>query len=153
MSSLTVYSVLPFLSILLITGIVWRINGITGKRLCPICAGVSGTWLLLLVVRAAGYPVDSSLIGILMGGSVVGIAYQAEKHLSPVRSPLAWKVWFMTAGFAFVYGVVSESLIYAAGSGVLIASLLPYFFRKRVSQTIESDAQKRIQEKLKNCCS
>lgn len=154
MSPLSVYSVLPsFLSILLITAIVWRLNSIFGKRICPICVGVSGTWLSLLAARAAGLPVDPVLIGILMGGSVVGIAYRAERYLAAARSPLAWKVWFMTAGFGLVYGIVRESFVYAAIGGALVVCSLPYFFRSRQLQPPESEAQKHIQEKLKNCCS
>jgi len=150
---MTWYLLLPFASILLITAVVWRFNTMTGKRICPICAGVSGTWLLLLVARAAGLSVDSALIGILMGGSVVGIGYQTEKYLSPSRSPLAWKVWFMTAGFALVYGVVKESFLFLAIGTAFVVCSIPVFFGRRPTSAQESDAAKRIQEKLKNCCS
>ena len=42
---------------------------------CPICILVSGVWIVLLVLMRIGYEVDPAFPAMLMGGSVVGIAY------------------------------------------------------------------------------
>ena len=43
--------------------------------MCAICAGVAGTWVLLLGAYALGYPVDLTIPAILMGGSVVWVSF------------------------------------------------------------------------------
>jgi len=105
------------ISILVITTLVWFLNKVLSRKVCPICAGVAGTWIWMLIgiltnqLSVISYQL---LVGILMGGSVVGIAYQLEKRLSAGsagwRTPLLWKILFIPIGFAAVY-----SLLFVAG--------------------------------------
>ena len=63
------------LSILVITGFVWLLNRITPYKVCPICAGVSGTWLFMLGARFLGYSVDPAILAMLLGtlGKIIGV--------------------------------------------------------------------------------
>ena len=47
----------------------------SGFKVCALCAAVSTTWLILLAWWGLGGGVDPLLIGILMGGSAVGVLY------------------------------------------------------------------------------
>ncbi|MBI2464418.1 hypothetical protein HYV57_05675 [Candidatus Peregrinibacteria bacterium] len=83
-------SVLPLL-ILFTTAIF--VAGIAAQsflrlRFCAVCVAVSGTWLLLLSFRFFGYNVNSTLIGVLMGESVVGLYYLLEK-----KAPVKWQLF------------------------------------------------------------
>lgn len=53
-----------------------------GRRFCVICASVGTTWLGLLIALRAGAFADRTTVALLMGQSVVGIYYLAEKRLS-----------------------------------------------------------------------
>ncbi|MDP2664447.1 MAG: hypothetical protein Q8O97_00530 [bacterium] len=90
-------------SIAVITGAVWLVGKVLPFKVCPICAGVSGTWLWMLVALFLGYEIDLVIAAMLLGGSVVGIAYQLEKRLPAGHSPLLWKALFVPAGFVVAY--------------------------------------------------
>src|SRR3989338_1204242 len=52
-------------------------------KFCPICAAVSGTWLVLSAGVAWGFLTPSAWlipVALLMGGSVIGIANKMENH-------------------------------------------------------------------------
>ena len=50
-----------------------------GSGICAMCAAVSGSWFAMLAMRAGGVTIDPLLIGVLMGESVTGIVYLAER--------------------------------------------------------------------------
>jgi len=95
------------LSILAIAGAAWAAKKWLRVPLCPICLGVGGTWLWMLIGRSLGYSVDAAMLSILLGGSVVGIAFQVERRLPQGRSPLLWKTLFIPAGFAAAYALAA----------------------------------------------
>ena len=76
--------IIAILSIILITVIAWAFDKKLPIRICPVCAGVSLTWLWLLL--GMGYGLLSIekyqlITAILMGGSVVGITDKlSEKY-------------------------------------------------------------------------
>lgn len=70
------------ISIFVLTSIVWVSNKILPLKICPICAGVSLTWLWMLFGMSYGFlSVEKYQIvtAILMGGSVVGITNKLEE--------------------------------------------------------------------------
>lgn len=74
--------IIAIISILSLTSIVWVLNKILLIKICPICAGVSLTWLWMLL--GMGYGLLSIekyqlITAILMGGSVVGITNKIEE--------------------------------------------------------------------------
>lgn len=147
--------ILVLASIWLLAGIGWRVGTLLNKKVCPICAGVSGTWLIMLFLRFFGAAADPAILGILMGGTVVGIAYQGEKRLAKGRSSLLWKLLFVPFGFLFVFGVVEYDALSVFISAVTIALVAYIFFHipaKTPAQTAPQKAPGEIEEKLNNCC-
>lgn len=143
------------ISILLISGVVLVIRKISPSfKVCPICAGVSGTWFWMLIASYSGYPVDLAIVGLLMGGSVVGMAYQLERKIR-VNKVLAWKILFIPAGFVGAY-----SLIYFSGLVLVIFSAFIYFllnvfiedFRIIGANKNRTTKVTCLEEKMKNCC-
>src|SRR3989338_4298277 len=139
------------LSILAITGFVWLLNRMIPYKVCALCAGVAGTWLLMLGARFLGYSVDPAILAMLLGASVVGIAYTVEKKLPRDRSPLLWKTIFIPAGFIAVYGIIQAQWFLFLG---MLASLLAFSYaflrapkQKETGKTVED-----LEEKMKQCC-
>lgn len=56
------------------------VKKIGGWKFCALCAGVTMTWLILFVFLRIGKFDDATIISLLIGGSIVGIYYLAEKH-------------------------------------------------------------------------
>jgi len=142
-------------SILVITATVWILNWILPLKICPICAGVSGTWLWILTGLYFGLLENESwriVAALAMGGSVVGIAYQLEKKLSAGKSLFLWKTLFIPAGFIGAYGVLAEQ--WAAFLTVLIFLVLISFVF--LTQGKERNSGNRtvseLEKKMKNCC-
>lgn len=145
---------IAIISILGISAAVWAIGKIAPLRVCPICAGVAGTWLWMLAARTAGYPINSLIIGMLMGGSAVGIAYQLERRLASSRSVLPWKMLFIPAGFAAAYGAAASAWLTAAG-GAGAAALIAYAFLRtgdRPSTPHRKSAVRELTRNLDQCC-
>lgn len=137
-------------------------------RICPICAGVSGTWLWILAGIYFGFLDAGSwslVAAIAMGGSVVGIAYQLEKKLPVERSPLLWKTFFIPAGFIAAYGILAEwrGIFFAALIFLLLLSFLFLSPRKQqesqkktVAAPIGSEprpmGREELKKKMEDCC-
>lgn len=137
------------------TGIIFILNKLLKIRICPICGGVSLTWILLILAKYSGYEIDILIPAILMGGTVVGIAYSSEKFILNGAYSLLWKTLFIPAGFIAVYS------FFALPARLFLVSLLPiftvilFFFASNIIYSKEkkiSKNKKDIQEKLKNCC-
>ena len=139
-------------SILAITGLAWAARKALRVPICPICLGIAGTWFWMIIVRALGHAVDATMLALLLGGSVVGIAYQVEKHLPHGRSPLLWKTFFVPAGFVAAYALaMPQWAAFAVTSVALVVVTAVYLFfpatSAKRSATVE-DLKKRMQE----CC-
>ena len=145
-----------------ITGIVLGLNRFLPFRICPICAGVSSTWLLLTAASLAGYingEVFQPFILLLMGGSVVGIAYQGEKSLDWAgRNTLVWKLAVIAIGMPLASWAAAGACIKVLSVEVIVLALLTYlFFVKRGGKTAEEMKAKtsgasKLEEMLKDCC-
>ena len=139
-------------SILGLAGFVWLANKIWPFQICPICAGVAGTWLWLLAANFLGYEIDLIIPALLMGGSVVGIAYQIEKRLPPSRSPLLLKTLFIPAGFIAAYAVLTwhwPALLFSLLFLLLISFIFLYPQKNR---NVRKEAVEELEDKMKNCC-
>jgi len=139
--------VITILSIAAIAGATRGVNRMWGAGICPICAGAAGTWIWLLAAKGFGYPIDPLIPALLMGGSIVGIAYSAEKYLLPRRSALSWKMLFVPTGFVAGYGILMEKWVVALAALVGIAVVL-FLFLRFSSSTASASESARI-EKLK----
>jgi hypothetical protein len=143
-------------SILLLTALAWLARRAVLPRLCPLCAGVAGTWIALLAAHWAGWLVDLRLPALLLGGSVVGLAALGEKALGG-RSPnavLAWKTAFVVAGFATAYALLLGAWFgVALGGAVLMALLaLPWLRAPAAGEASAPQRREALMAQLKNCC-
>lgn len=147
-------------SILAITALVWIFNKISPFYICPICAGVSGTWLWMLIGALIGQlPIINYQlpISILMGGSVVGLTYQGEKYLVSIKASankvLLWKSLFIPAGFATVYGLVTAFWqLFIAALAVVGIVAVGFLLPDSGKNKQENKKISEIEEKMKNCC-
>jgi len=139
-------------SILAIAAAAWAAKKLLRIPVCPICFGVGGTWLWMLIGRSLGYAVDASMLSILLGASVAGIAYQVEKRLPRGRSPLLWKTLFIPCGFVAAYALASPQwtlfAVTSAALGLLTAFfLVPPAAPEKASETVED-----LKKKMRTCC-
>lgn len=141
------------ISIFAFTGIVWLIKKALKLEVCPVCAGVSLTWLWLLIGMKLNLlpTIDYQLpTAILMGGTVVGAMSKLEKFIQP-RFLVLWKTAFVAFGFLAVYSlVISDWLIFALGA--ILAATTTLVFKTHQAQKQESEQAKELEEKMKNCC-
>ena len=129
-------------------------------KICPICAIVSGTWLIL----SAGVAWDHlnlsaylAPIALLMGGTVVGVAYQGEKKLYwASKHPLLWKMLVVFLGMPIAYLLVNnlnkQIVIIELVSLILISY---FFFVNRPAKPGELKSNEKIrdiEEQMDKCC-
>ena len=139
-------------SIAALGGLAWLAARTLRRPLCPVCLGVAGTWAWMLGARLAGVAIDSTILAILLGASVVGSAYQFEKHLGEGRSPLAWKGLFIPVGVVAAHALVAARWSLAAAALLALVSLAAYFRCARRSVDTDGTAVSALEEKLKKCC-
>ena len=120
-------------------------------EICPICAAVSGTWLILTALVLFGYlnfEIFLPLISLLMGGTVVGVAYQIGK-----RKPVVISVGMLLAFWAVRILSFKVFILEIA----VLAMLAYLLFVKRNGgdkPALPQDSKTRelLEEKMKNCC-
>lgn len=71
-----------FLAITILFALLIGLRSLFDLKICALCAAVSTTWIILLVMFYAGIFNNPILLGILMGGSIVGAMYFLEQKLS-----------------------------------------------------------------------
>ncbi|MEK7608746.1 MAG: hypothetical protein AAB495_04155 [Patescibacteria group bacterium] len=153
--------VFAFISIFCLGGIAWSLDQLKvfPFRICAICVGTAGTWIVLLTLRAYGFAVDPIVIAALLGGSAVGIAYQGDKMLAQKKSSLLWKMLFIPTGFVAAYALVSELWLF----GVLVIFILVTiafvfldFFSKKTAlidtPATNEEQRKKVEKMLDDCC-
>lgn len=138
-----------FISIFVIGGVAWILRRALGLSICPICAGVAGTWGWMLAAHYAGFAVDVTVLGLLMGGSPVGIAYVLEKKLPAGQSPVMWKFLAIPAGFAAMYGLLTSSAPWVIGGAVAWGIIAGVFFRTSNGNNARVS---KMEKSLKDCC-
>ena len=147
--------IITLISIWLATGAVALVRRLMGWRICPICAGVLLTWLWQLIgvvthqLPIANYQLP---LAILMSGSVVGIAYQAEQkfQLSAWRG-LWWKMIWIPAGFGVVHAVAMGKWE-MAGIGALALVIIAISFLSGASQAGHDHAVQKLEKEMDKCC-
>ncbi len=143
-------------SIALLAGLVRWLNKFLPFRLCPVCLGVSGTWIWLsaaVLIGGLNWEVYQLLIAVLLGGTVVGIAYQGEyRSRFASAHPLLWKLLVLVIGFPLAYAAVRRlswpllvlEILILAGIGYM------YFIRKPEQKSPHHETT--LEKKLKQCC-
>lgn len=149
--------------ILLITVFVYFINRLLPFKVCPICAGVSGTWLLIVLGITAGLlPLEEfrSLVLLLMGATVAGIAYQGEnKFKFSQKSIWHWKVPVIAGGLLVFWWLSLFVNWWTFVLELILVSVSAYLFFIRPEQNKFksredkiSPAKEEIEKKLDECC-
>jgi len=132
---------------------VWFVNQIMPFTICPICAGVSLTWAWLIVAHFMGYQVVMTIPALLMGGSVVGIAFQLEKK-SGDSSPgarILWKMFFIPAGFIAAYAVLEQWwVVFLFAIAFLV--VISFWFLSLRKAASAGETVKGIEKEMKDCC-
>jgi len=144
--------VVPIASIFALAGLAWLAGKAVRFTLCPICFGVAATWLWMLGARFAGFPVDATLLAVLLGASVVGIAARLEARLPRGSSPLLWKTLILPFGFAAAYGLAAERWNVAAIAGLALVLLAALFFLPRRHAAADEAVVEKLEQQMKNCC-
>lgn len=144
--------VLAIASMFALTLLAWLVGKISRFSVCPVCVGVSGTWLWMLVARLGGFEVDAVMLAILLGASVVGVAQWIETRLPPGRSPLLWKALALPIGFAAAYGLVAERWIVAVAAAAAFALLAALFLRPPREVAGDPAMVAQLEERMKKCC-
>ena len=129
-------------------------------NICPICVVVGGTWFSFSAGVVLGYLSPEQFIipiAILMGGSVVGIAYQgAQKFEWAVKNSLPWKFMIIFSGMPIAYLLVSNLSKRIVIIELILLLITAYFFfverQKKPSGSGEGQKIRDIEEKMKRCC-
>lgn len=139
-------------SIFAIAALVWTVNGLFEKRLCPICLGVGGTWLWMTGARFAGISIDPTMLAILLGASVVGTAHLLEKRLLRDRTKLLWKTLFIPIGFIAAYGVAAPDWSLFIGAMLAVLILIAGLFRAAPIASADNSTIVDLERQMKDCC-
>lgn len=139
-------------SIFAIAGVAWAARKLLRAPVCPICLGVGGTWLWMLIARALGHAVDATMLSILLGGSVAGIAYLVERRLPQGRSALIWKTLFIPAGFVAAYALAAPQWILFAVTSVALVLLTAFFLVPPAASGEQSETVEELKKKMQQCC-
>ncbi len=102
-----------FFAITILFIVLLAMKKVTTYRFCVLCVSVSLSWVGLLLLLQLGFFENVALVALLMGQSVVGLYYFAEKRL-----PQQYMV-FRLAGLL--------TLTYAAYAILIGFNLLPLF--------------------------
>lgn len=81
--------IIVIISILALTLLVQAVNTKLERKICPICAGVTLTWLWMILGIWLGFLSASKyelLTAVLMGASIGGIVTELKKILPNLRS-------------------------------------------------------------------
>ncbi len=110
-------------------------------KLCSICIVVGGSWLLLqagVLLGLLPLPSVQVLIALLMGASVVGIAYQGKRR---------WPIIIFGLALAFILVNNITWITFAFELGIL--GVVAYF---RFVLPSEDGKVKALEKKLEKCC-
>jgi len=134
------------LGISILFGVFVTLRSVSPFRACALCAAVSLSWIALLARFYLGYTGDPLLIGILMGGSVVGVLYLLGEKL-PERLHLFKLPFFLTL-IVSVYFTLTKTIFFDSALVVGIIWLSAFvLYVGRNKEGIKAFSQKIIE-----CC-
>lgn len=110
---------LVLLGIITLFTLVLILRSITSLPLCALCTAVSITWGVLVVLLYTGHTTDPTLIGILMGGSIVGLVYFLQQKIHSNYKIFTFPL-FLTL-ISFTYTLIEKTI---ATNTLIILSLI-----------------------------
>lgn len=99
-----------FLAITILFALLIGLRSLLDLKICALCAAVSATWIVLLVMFYAGIFNNPILLGILMGGSIVGAMYLLEQKLSEQFQ--IFKLPFFLTFVSVAYFAILQSFVF-----------------------------------------
>jgi len=129
-------------------------------KICPICVTVSSIWLILSAGIAWDFldlPTFIVPIALLMGGTVVGIAYQGEKKFRwAVKNRFLWKILVIGAGMSIAYASILNLNKFVVFAEISVLFIIAYFFftppsYKQSDGSADQNVDE-LKEKMKQCC-
>ena len=143
------------ISILIITSIVWLVKNKLKFEICPICIGVTLTWLWILIAMNLGKLsiIDYQLpTAFLMGGTVVGLMSKLEQFIK-IKFILFWKTLFVALGFMAAYNLLFGSwMIFVIGIVLAVTITLVLKTHITLEENQKTKQAKELEEKMKKCC-
>ena len=135
-----------FLAITALFALFVGLRSLFNLKICALCGAVSVTWIVLLVMFYAGIFSDTILLGILIGGSVVGVMYLLEQKL-PERFQIFKLPFFFTLVFV-VYFVIVRGFSF----DVIVFSVLLWIFTIVIYAGRNTTKLKTLGRKIIECC-
>lgn len=132
------------------------ISKLTGINVCAICCAVCLTWLTLLLLKITSiFNVSTVTLGILMGGSVVGIMYKLEAWFERNKYPGYWlyRILIITGGFLMVYYFLTNQVLnlITTIAIVILAVFISYIYVDTTSNS-KTKNKNDLRKKLEHCC-
>jgi len=133
-------------------------------NICPICVAVSLLWLGLSAGVAWGYLAPSVYlipIALLIGGTVVGIAYLGEKKCRwAAQHQLLWKTLVIAGGMPLAYLLIINLNKFIVVVELVTLIKIAYFFFIKQSETTSGSKDlpigqagiSKIEEQMEQCC-
>lgn len=116
-------------------------------KLCAICSAVSLTWLVLLSIYLTRGDTDPLILGILMGGSAVGVMYYLSSKLSEkyqlLRFPFLISLFWVIYQVIRTGGPVIQELLIIVGMWIVFGTIFLFYQNNRL---------KEIGKRLIECC-
>lgn len=130
------------------------------NTICLICVAVSSLWFTFSIGIAWGFLSPLVFLiptSLLMGGTVVGIAYLGEKRFSwAAKNPQSWKSSVLLIGMPMAYILVSRLSKLTVLIELIILLNLAYLLFIKTSkphQAEKSDNQLgKIEKQMEQCC-
>ena len=120
---------------------------------CPVCAGVAGTWLWMLAARETGIlTADPVILATLLGASTVGVAQSINSRLPQGRSPQLCKALMLVGGFTFAYALALGHWALAAAAAAQFAVTAALALRRQSAPARDEQAIALLEERMKKCC-
>ena len=127
-------------------------------KICAICAAVSLTWTGLLIGYFLNWHNNTLIIGILMGGSVVGLMYKTGNYFYTNQLKNFWlaRLLIIVFGFLSVNFIITKQR--GAFSTVIILAIISgfvflFFVKDKKSPALADDsAKKTLQKNMEHCC-
>ncbi|MBN2015247.1 hypothetical protein JW766_00230 [Candidatus Dojkabacteria bacterium] len=160
-----------FLFALILTPYIKKLLGI---KICALCAACSLSWITLLILRSFKIlDVDNILVGVLMGGSVVGIEETVEDYFESNRIKKFWffRLLIVIVGYYTAYSVAIENfpmiLIGSIATLIIVISIYMFIFKNKQKvkegkqkadeeqenfSNEEEEAIKKLEKSLEDCC-
>ena len=137
---------------------VYFLNRIMPSKICAVCAGISGTWLLAtlgILIGLVSLEEYGLAILMLMGATVVGIANQGEKtFVFAQKSIWFWKIPSIIIGLPLFYWLFLNIGWFTFGIEAILMLFLLYvfFIRKNHGQKKSGRETDELKKQLEECC-